>query len=216
MLARDPYLSPMGGWGSGRQGGRPLADSSRKVDLAWLMRTGRVVDGCTGSGTIHWTHGGEPHGSISYRYNLTDAEDARLVLIYRQQQRGGEWKEREQKVRLSYTLPNLGGRRWWMHCPVRGNRVGKLYLPGGGDIFAGRRAWGLAYKSQRSGPRDRPFDRLFALQDQLNSPCGWEMPLRRPKGMWHRTFARHEARWWELDAQCAAAAAGMLGILRGF
>ena len=24
----------------------------------------------------------------------------------------------------------------------------------------------------------------------------------RPKGMWHRTYARHMQRYWELDAEC--------------
>lgn len=204
----------MGGWGSGRQGGKPLADSSRKVDFAWLIRSGQVRDGCAGSGTIQWNRNGEPYGSVSYRYDLTMPEAARLVLTFRQQRHGEDWQDREQTIRLSYTLPRLGGRRWWMHCPVRGDRVAKLYLPAGAEMFAGRKAWGLAYHSQRIGAADRPFERLFALQDKLGCERGWERPIYRPKGMWHRTFDRHLTRYGQLDDRCAVEAASMMALLR--
>jgi len=32
----------MGGFGSGRYGGRPTANMSKKVDLAWMIRTGKA------------------------------------------------------------------------------------------------------------------------------------------------------------------------------
>lgn len=204
----------MGGWGSGRHGGKPLADSARVIDLARLFRRGHVQEGCTGSGNLYWSRGDQPHGSVSYRYDLTHADAAWLKLSYRQQDRDDAWQNREQHVRLSYTLPGFGGRRWWMHCPVRGNRVAKLYLPAFGDVFAGRKAWGIAYQSQRSAPRDRPFDRLFALQRKLGCPPGWESPIWRPKGMWQRTFARHEERYMELDALCSVEAMKLIGLLR--
>ena len=91
-----------------------------------------------------------------------------------------------------------------MHCPVNGSRVAKLYCPRGGDIFASRTTWRLGYTSQRVTERDKVFERLFALQRKLGCDIGWEAGLRRPKGMWHRTFERHLDRYWELDDHCAA------------
>ncbi|MCA0911000.1 hypothetical protein [Qipengyuania gaetbuli] len=138
----------------------------------------------------------------------------RLVLNY---MRGsGEDAERVlQSIYLSHTVPNYGGKRWWMICPYRGHRVGKLYLPPGGDRFASRQAWRLGYQCQRDSARDRPFERLFRLQKKLGCDQGWEAGIQRPKGMWHRTFDRHLERYWELDDECASEMAAMMGRLLG-
>ncbi len=45
----------MGGLGSGRCGGRPTADMSKRIDIAWMVRTERAIPGalvtgaCTGA-----------------------------------------------------------------------------------------------------------------------------------------------------------------------
>lgn len=202
----------MGGFGSGRHSGRPTADLSRKVDLNWMIRTKRVVPGQEIWGGLSWTCGGSPSGSISYAADMRDPFNAELRLIY--WHGSGESRERiEQKVRLTFTEPTFGGRRWWMICPFRGNRVSKLYLPNGGDRFAGRRAWRVGYQSQRSAYRDRPFDKLFRLQRKLGCEQGWEAPLRRPKGMHHKTFQRHLDRYQELDDECAIVMMRWIGII---
>ena len=103
-----------------------------------------------------------------------------------------------------------------MHCPAKGHRVGKLYMPAGGDQFASRKAWRLGYSSQRATERDRPFDALFRLQRRLGCAEGWEMPIKRPKGMWHRTFARLEERYWRLDELCAVQMMALTARLRRY
>lgn len=195
--------SLVGGYGSGRYGGRPTADSSCKIDLAWMFREKMAIERSIRSGTIHWSCGGSPSGSISYTANMVDPGEERLVLNYT---RGtGEDTERVlQSIYLTHTVPNYGGKRWWMICPFRGIRVGKLYLPPGGDRFASRQAWRLGYQCQRDAARDRPFERLFRIQKKLGGPIGWEAGIRRPKGMWQSTYQRLEDRYWELDAECAA------------
>ncbi|ANU08450.1 hypothetical protein A6F65_02164 [Paraurantiacibacter namhicola] len=100
-----------------------------------------------------------------------------------------------------------------MHCPVSGRRVGKLYLPTGGDIFASRQVWRLGYHSQRDAARDKPFTRLFRLQKKLGCTQGWEQPISKPKGMWERTWQRHLADYWRLDAECAVEVAAMIDRL---
>ena len=205
----------MGGFGSGRTGGRPTADMSKRIDLAWMIRNKKVVPGQWVSGSLSWSCCGQSAGWISYSANMEDPFNSSLKLTY---WRGSEpdREKVEQTVRLVFTEPNYGGRRWWMICPFRGDRVAKLYLPNWGDRFAGRKAWRLGYHCQRVAHRDRPFEKLFRLQRKLKSEQGWEAGLRRPKGMHHATFDRHFERYWELDAECAVVMMRWIGILRAF
>lgn len=134
----------MGGFGSGRWGGRPTADGAKKIDLAWMLRTGKAKPGQWLSGWISWTCRGQDSGSISYSANMVDPYASTLELSY--WLGSGENRESvEQIVRLVFTEPNYGGRRWWMVCPYSHRRVAKLYLPGGGDRFASRQAWRLGW-----------------------------------------------------------------------
>ena len=203
----------MGGYGSGRQEGRPTADRSLRIDLAWMLRTGRAREGLQYRGTLLWTCGSQPSGSINYVAAMHQQGQERLELTYTNSRRD-EREQIRQTVHLTYTLPHYGGKRWWMICPVNGERAGKLYLPPGGDIFASRKAWRLAYQSQRDAARDRPFERLFRLQRKLGCTEGWEQPIFKPKGMWDRTWQRHRAEYWRLDALCTAEMMVMMGMLR--
>lgn len=207
----------MGGWGSGRQGGRPTVDASLKIDIAWMFRSGYARTGEHRRGTLNWTRGGEPSGSISYQAIIRESGAERLELSYT---RGsGEDREQvQQTIRLCFTEPNYGGKRWWMICPFRHIRVGKLYLPPGGDRFASRQAWRLGYHIQRVGTHDRASERLFRLQGKLGCDLGLGAFPRKPKGMWQRTWARHLAHYWELeeaaDAELAMGLAKIMGRLR--
>ncbi|NMW32041.1 hypothetical protein HKD42_08205 [Altererythrobacter sp. RZ02] len=205
----------MGGYNSGRQGGRPIAEQSLKVDLALMLRKGWIAEGRSNGGSLSWSRGGEPAGNIQYYADLSDPANASLTLNYKRQRYGEDWISREQHIRLDYTQPHFGGRRWWMICPVRGVRAGKLYLPSNGDIFAGRQAWRLGYKSQRIAPRDKPFEALFRLQRRLGCNEGWEQPIRRPKGMWRQTYDRLEQEYWELNLQCSYQMMALVNRLRG-
>jgi hypothetical protein len=204
----------MGGFGSGRGYGKPVKEDGLAINLALCLRRGWVRNGWSGSGRLTWTGSGGWSASINHTYNLLDPENAWMKLNYRNRRGGDDWVSREQHIRLVYTVPPFGGRRWWFECPVRRNRAGVLYLPNGGDIFAGRRAWGIAYRSQRSHSRDRAFERLFAIQRRLGCLEGWEQPIRRPKGMWRRTFERLEAEYWEWDARCALEMAQAFALLK--
>lgn len=121
----------MGGFGSGRGGGRPTAEQSLRIDLAWMLREGLAREGSKVPGTLRWNCGGEPAGSISYVANMSEPGDEGLLLKFSRGEGGGS-ESVEQRLRLTYTEPNFGGKRWWMICPYRGLRVGKLYLPPGG------------------------------------------------------------------------------------
>ena len=194
----------MGGYGSGRQWGRPTADASKRLDIAWMLRRGFAVDGRFTSGILRWSRGDRPAGSVSYTCNLSDPEAATLVLEYTfTDERTGEKRDYTQRIALSYTVPHYGGRRWWMHCPVNGARVAKLYMPPGAEAFASRKAWRLGYHSQRIAGRDAAFERLFRLQRRLGGEQGWGYGITRPKGMHHRTFERYARQYRQIDEQCA-------------
>jgi hypothetical protein len=205
----------MGGYNSGRHGGKALVEEALRVDLGYMLRSGLAKAGQHFAGTLRWTWGGEPCGEVCYDCDMRDAARSRLILSFTYRAKDGEEHAPiRQVIDLTYTVPHLGGRRWWMICPTSGERVGKLYLPGHGKRFASRKAWRLGYQSQRLAHHDRPFERMFRLQKRLGHPQGYDNGLFRPKGMWHRTYERHLERFEQIDRQCAPIWTGMLSRLR--
>lgn len=203
----------MGGYNSGRRGGRPTIEDGLTVSLPLMMGRGWVRSGETGRGSLQWSRHGEKFSQIGHSFDMRDPEESWLKLSYRWTPDGEPARSVEQRIRLVYTSPNFGGRRWWMLCPFTGQCVTKLHLPPGGGKFASRKAWRLGYRSQRVAGRDRPFEKLFRLQKKLGCTEGWEAGLTRPKGMWDRTYERHWQRYWKLDEACSLEMAGVLGRL---
>jgi hypothetical protein len=158
-----------------------------------MLKTGRIIPGQHVRSTLHWSRGDEPSGSISYEAIMSEPGDERLVLTYSRGS-GADKESVRQEIRVVST---------------------KLFLPPGGDRFASRKAWRIAYKSQRAAWHDKPFERLNRLQRKLGCREGYEEWLRRPKGMWRRTFERHEARYWQINEQCDRIWAGMAARLVG-
>jgi hypothetical protein len=62
----------------------------------------------------------------------------------------------DDKVYLAPIRPHFGGLRWWFVCPQLNRRMRKLYLPLGGRHFWSRRAYELAYASQRETKLPEP------------------------------------------------------------
>lgn len=182
----------MGGFGSGRQFGRPTVESSAVIDLAWMLRTGLANPGADMSGTITWAGRFAQRMELDCVALMAIGGAERLVLLYRD-------GAATQTVHLSHTVPNYGGKRWWMVCPYSGALVNKLYLPPGGHCFASRQVHRLAYRSERATAQARKLDRLFALQSKLGCANGRCQSPQRPKGMWWRTYARHLERYWQLE-----------------
>lgn len=182
--------------------GKRLVEDCLTLDLAWLMRLASIRAGQSGNGEIKWAVDGNAIGTLLFRLEMREAENARLYLQYIPAKQLAGRKHVRQVIALTTTAQNLGGRRWWMHCPITGERVRILYLPTATDRFASRKAWGLAYRVERLSRFDRPFEKLFRAQRRLSGAQGLAMGLERPKGMWRRTFARHVDRFWALDKAC--------------
>ncbi len=193
-LGESGEISVMGDNHSGRHVSKALVEDSLMLDLAWIMRLGPIGDGQAVSGEIKWRVDGTALHSARFRLDLRKLESARLTI----------WTETiSQAVMLTAVPQNFGGRRWWMRCPVTGERVRCLYLAPGGTRFASRKALGLSYRVERLTRFDRPFEKLFRAQRRLGDVQGLGVGLKRPKGMWNRTYARHASRFDALDVACA-------------
>jgi hypothetical protein len=112
-----------------------------------------ILEG-TYNNVLYWIIGSNCF-EVSYDLVLCD-EPPYLMLRY-------FWKNQriELKVLIEITHPHLGGERYWFLCPINGNRCTVLYLPWGGNYFASRQAYGMAYPDQQLSHVDRSFKKLI-------------------------------------------------------
>ncbi|MEQ8608374.1 MAG: hypothetical protein RIB49_15970 [Rhodospirillales bacterium] len=115
---------------------------------------------------------------------MADPSNAWMRLHYKRNETSEDYK-----VRLTTTRPNYGGQRWWFICPAKGIRTAKLYLANGGDWFASRQAYGMAYRSQNECIEDRMASRAHRLRRKLGGRAGFDEPFpEKPKGMHWKTY----------------------------
>jgi hypothetical protein len=185
----------MGGYGSGRSGGRPTTDSGLTLTLSKLLRDQLFRPGCAWGGSLVWTNTttGERIGSISYEAHLRQ-ESGRVRLRYTTTRWDGERRESDYWIVLETTPQPFGGRRWWFICPRTGVRAAKLHLPDGAFTFASRQAYRLAYACQREPAHDRALRRAFKLRGKLGAEGGIGDYVAKPKWMRWRTYDRATAR----------------------
>jgi hypothetical protein len=124
--------------------------------------------------------------SVGYSVS-TEAEKGALRLTYTVGREGREQAPMDYVVPLVTTALTSGGRRWWFRCvacraggPPCGRRVGKLYLPPGGRVFACRRCHDLAYTS---GRESRKWDSLFKT---LAAQTGYPVATVKAALKWDR------------------------------
>ena len=198
----------MGGFGSGRHGGKRCTDDMHRLDVRKLQRQGLLTEGRSLSWT--WTVNDEKVAFINIRVN-----DGSLTLSYRQRDRGAEWQDMNYPVRLTWTACRYGGRRVWLLCPAVGcgRRVAVLY---GGRVFACRHCHRLAYRSQREAPDDRATRRADKLRVRLK----WEPGILngdgwKPKGMHWKTFQRLQSHLVAQTNTALARMARLMGLRMG-
>ena len=181
----------MGGYGSGRTGGRVTTESGLTLSLSKLMRDRLFRPGCAWGGSIVWTYTstGERLGSISYEAHLGE-ESGRVRLHYTTTRWNGDKHSSDYWIQLETTPQPFGGRRWWFICPRTGRRAAKLYLPNGAFTFASRQAYQLAYVCQREPAHERASRRAFKLRGKLGGTGGLESYIPKPKWMREATYER--------------------------
>ena len=198
----------MGGYNSGRHGGKRTTDDMHILDIRKIQRAGLLKPGRSFS--WQWTRGGNKIAAIDMR-----ADTDRVTLIYRSRSNGDEWQDMNYPVRLAWTPCNYGGQRAWLLCPAVGcgRRVAVLY---GGRVYACRHCHKLAYSTQRQ----QADDRATSKADRIRKRLGWDagilnLPGGKPKGMHWRTFERLQAAHDAHTNQALAGMAAKLGMLRG-
>jgi hypothetical protein len=191
-------------------GGRVVCESCLFIDVRDWNRRGYLRAGQ--SFTCSWDCAGKPIGSISVR---TEADAA--ILTYRSRH-PGEVASRpvQQRVPIVWTMCHLGGRRPWFRCTVysRGRYCGRraAILYAGGDLYACRHCYGLAYASQQESPRFRNISRSRKIRMRLGGGVDLGTPFpQKPRGMHWSTYQRLRARGEAADR----IAFGQLRLPRG-
>jgi hypothetical protein len=181
----------MGGYGSGRSGGRLTTENGLTLSLSKLLRDRLFRPGYAWGGSLIWTNTAtsEQIGSIGFEADLGQ-DSGRVRLKYTTTRRDGERRESDYWIQLVTTPQPFGGRRWWFVCPRTGRRAAKLYLPNGAFTFASRQAYGLAYRCQREMAHDRASRRAFKLRDRLGGRGGIGDYIAKPKWMRWQTYER--------------------------
>lgn len=201
----------MGGYGSGRSGGRLTTDNGFNLTLSKLFRDGLFRPG-SAWGSLVWTNTttGERIGSIGYEAHLGQ-DSGRVRLKYTTTRLDGERRESDYWIQLETTPQPFGGRRWWFVCPRTERRAAKLYLPTGAFTFASRQAYRLAYACQREPAHDRALRRAFKLRGKLGAEGGIGDYVAKPRWMRWRTYDRAAARIDKAEEAVEAHTAFLLG-----
>jgi hypothetical protein len=142
---------------------KTTVQSCFSIDVNYLTRKGILKPGVERMGKLAWFWGANP---TDIRFNLayavnTASDEPHVRLIYRLVKTD---QLMVYSVRLTRTRQRLGGVRWWFLCPRVFNgqacsrRVGKIYLPPGGDYFGCRHCYNLTYTSVQQ--HDKRVDAL--------------------------------------------------------
>jgi hypothetical protein len=182
----------MGGYGSGRWGGRPTVETCLTLNLSRLFKSGWLKARTVTTGTLRWPAAwiGDESVSVDFESCLGEASGDIHLHWRSKDQRTGETRECETHITLTTRPQPFGGRRWWFICPRTGRLVSRLHLPDGAYTFACRRAYRLGYRSQRQTPRDRALSRAYALRQKLGNHGLIGSYVVKPRGMHWRTFDR--------------------------
>ena len=198
----------MGGYGSGRRGGKDTVGQMRALDVRKLKRDGCLEPGFSGQST--WSRGGTVIATIRFRVGQEASGLMYVQLMYRSRDRSEVWQDMDYRVVLDRTPCNYGGSRVWFQCPACGRRVAILY---GGRVFACRHCQRLAHDCQR----ERPDDRAARQADKLRDRLGWIPGALngcgpKPKWMRWRTFRRLKALHDEHVGRMLAGARERFGV----
>jgi hypothetical protein len=174
----------------GRRRHRNTCESCLSIDVRQLHREGRLL--AYQSFLLSWQFDNRQLGDISVRtehdllilrFEIRTAENPELKLV-------------EQRVPIIWTPCALGGQRPWFRCIAEsagsccGRRVAKIYL-GGSSVFACRRCYGLAYRSQSNSAFHRYIAKAMQIRMRLGgSPSLLDPFPPKPKGLHRATYER--------------------------
>ena len=189
----------MGGYNSGRQGGRPTIQATQSfvLNMASLTRAG-IKPGFHGKATLRF---GEESFPVDLEIDTRRGAPGFIDLTHETRHVHREQESIRYRISLNTSQPHFGGLRYWFCCPRTGTWAAKLYLPLGGRRFLSREAYRLAYACQREVRRDRLFRKARKMFWALGGE-GYAMDQSappKPKGMWQRTYERKLGDWIAIE-----------------
>jgi len=184
-----------------KTGVKSTTDAEIYLGIKRLKDNGCLVDGSMGILTFPPDADSPPltpasaHASPFTRFWVDDNHIALLC----------DWGEKRtvQHVKIVKQPENLGGYTYYFRCKC-GRRCSGLYLIDG--FFQCRQCAGLSYTSRRSN-----IDRLITKIKKLHAKVGrpnvnvFSDLGDKPKGMWHKTFAKLKADVQLAEAELAEA-----------
>jgi hypothetical protein len=189
----------MGGYGSTRWGfhsKKDTVDSSRMLSIFDFKREGLLNPDqrCTGIWTWRNAVTNEKSASMGFEINTLN-KPAWVRVHYTITRWSGEKQDYDYKILLPTTPCNFGGVRYWFMCPLLINgrfcrrRVGKLYLPPGGQYYGCRHCYDLTYESsQENDKRVNALKKLGSrviLEGMNNGEIDLIMGFKAlPKDLW--------------------------------
>jgi hypothetical protein len=186
---------------------RALVEQTHALDMRRLHRAGMLRPGASGALSWRTSFAGEP-GPVTAQLTHAATHDGAVSLVFRPV----HGDARPQVVALAWTACRYGGARPWFRCPALGcGRMCAILYQRGAGIFACRRCWGLAYRSQRMTQLERLEAKAERLYARIGSSPDDDVAEKPPR-MWWRTFNRIVDQAEAADAAACSAAA--LGIQR--
>lgn len=186
----------MGGYGSGRSGGRPTSEACASFVLttAMFIRAG-LRAGVKGELGLTFAASGDGRLPVTISIDTTGTTYRFLELSHVGRNRDAV--PQRYQVQLTTSPQPFGGVRWWSVCPRTGRRCTKLYLPLGGHRFWSRQGWDLGYGCQREDPQYRVQRQAIKTYKALggHGDGNWRGGAPdKPKWMRWRTYDRLAAR----------------------
>ena len=174
-----------------RAPGRPTVEGCRTLSRSHLLRAGFLEPNCRVAGSLVWTNPATGEQTASMRCETRQCDTSfRIRLVYTAtNSSNGEKHRLDYSISLESTPQRLGGRRWWMICPVSGERVTSFTCPKAVILLHRARLTVLGI-----GPSVRaPGARLFSGFQAPGPPGGQGgigTYIDKPKGMHQATFER--------------------------
>jgi hypothetical protein len=181
----------VGGWGSGRQGGRVTVEGCASGRLGTRDLRGLLRSPAGGNCWISYRRDGEHLMTVT----VEARPDLGYLRLRHPSRASGHVEPMDYSVDLTWTVLGFGGRRWWFSCPVSGRRCAVLYLPRGARGFGSARGYGLAHATTRMPEHDRLWHKMARIARRLGDEPDPEIPPRKPRWMRAATHGRLLRAW---------------------
>jgi hypothetical protein len=188
----------MGGYGSGGHNKRRITvEACVRIDAGMLRRAG-IFNPARDVAAWKWEYSNRGrHTCDLLVYNIGSTDGVKISIFE-------HGNEHSQRIKISWTACNYGKARMWLHCPLCGARVFRLYYYDNtyckGEhvhYLACRTCNRLTYDLRR----ERGFDKLqtqttkYAERILGHKPEQWDAAPMKPRGMHWDTYGPLMSKW---------------------